>query len=65
MDLLDESPFFRSQSAEVFRGMSGGEVIAVKVLAFCLSDNPSRLNKVSILSRPSTPHVTEHRLAVV
>ena len=64
---MDEYPFVRSHSAEVFRGNSDGEMVAVKALTICLSDDPSRLNKVRIPSKPSTLHMceTEHRLAAI
>lgn len=44
--LLDEHPFVHSHSADVFRGISGGEMVAEKALTVYLSDKPGRLNKV-------------------
>ena len=45
---MDDCPFARSSSAEVFRGKSGGEMVAVKALAVSMSDDLAKLNKVGI-----------------
>ena len=64
---LGELAFFRSCSAEVFSGMSGEEMVAVKAFTICPSDDPNSPNKVGIASKPSTISVrqTEHRIVVV
>ena len=48
VEFLDDCPFARSSSAEVFRGKSGGEMVAVKALAVSMSDDLAKLNKVGI-----------------
>ena len=53
---LDEYPFApASRFVEVFRGESGGEMVAVKVLVVYLSEDPSKVKKVDIAS-PCPPH---------
>ena len=45
---LGENPFASSNTAEVFQGTSGGEMVAVKSRRIYRSDGPGKLNKVDI-----------------
>jgi len=55
MKRLDDYPFApASRNVEVFRGESGDEKVAVKVLKTYMLEDPGRLNKVDIdLSFPT------------
>jgi len=65
--LLDEHPFVpASRFVEVFRGESGGKMVAVKTLTKYLSEDPSRLKRVGIMSRcPLHSTQTNPCLAIV
>lgn len=48
--LLDDHPFApASRNVEVFRGVSGDEMVAVKALKTYMLEDPSRLKKVDII----------------